>query len=115
MYTEAVTILLTVDVSYSTSVVVHVASRTEPAGESVTMSRGGPGETWHGSIATAFGTATPDNVLQVRERDIVTATYQDVSPPHTATAEAHILARGPPIHDVHVKCIGSSYATLLWT
>jgi len=115
VYSEADTIHVSVDDSDATSVVVHVASRTEPAGENVTMSRGGPGETWHGSIATAFGTATPDNVLQVRERDIVTATYQDVSPPHTATAEANILASGPTIHDVTVTSIGSTTATVLWT
>src|SRR5439155_1106767 len=115
VYSEADTIHVSVDDSDATSVVVHVASRTEPAGESVTMSRGGPGETWHGSIATAFGTATPDNVLQVREGDIVTAAYQDISPPHTATANANILASGPTIHDVTVVSIGSTTATVRWT
>ena len=115
VYTEADTIQISVDDSDATSVVAHVASRTEPAGENVTMTRGGPDETWHGSIATAFGTATPDNVLQVRERDVVTASYQDVSPPHTAMAEATILASGPTIHDVTVTSIGSTTATVQWT
>jgi len=115
VYSEEDTIHISVDDSDATSVVAHVASRTEPAGENVTLTRGGPDETWHGSIATAFGTATPDNVLQVRERDVVTATYQDVSPPHTATAEAKILASGPTIHDVTVTSIGSTTATVQWT
>ncbi len=115
VYSEADTIHISVDDSDATSVVVHVASRLEPAGENVTMTRGGLDETWHGSIATAFGTATPDNVLQVRERDVVTAAYQDVSPPHTATARANILASGPTIHDVTVTSIGSTTATVEWT
>src|SRR5881409_577490 len=115
VYTEADTIHISVDDSDATSVVAHVASRTEPAGENVTMTRGGPDETWHGSIATAFGTATPDNVLQVRERDVVTASYQDAPPPHIAMAEATILASGPTIHDVTVTSIGSTTATVGWT
>src|SRR2546428_846255 len=115
VYTEADTIHISVDDSDATSVVAHVASRTEPVGENVTMTRGGPDETWHGSIATAFGTATPDNVLQVRERDVVTASYQDVSPPHPATAEATILASVPTIHNVTVTSIGSTTATVQWT
>src|SRR5881628_2529304 len=114
-YSEADTIHISVDDSDATSVVAHIASRLEPAGENVTLTRGGPDETWHGSIATAFGTARPDNVLQVRERDVVTVTYQDVSPPHTATAEANILASGPTIHDVTVTSIGSTTATVEWT
>src|SRR2546421_487976 len=87
----------------------------EPAGENVTLTRGGPEETWHGSIATAFGTPTPDNVLQVREDDVVTATYRDLSPAHVATASAKILASGPTIHDVTVTAIGSTTATVRWT
>src|SRR5437879_13463346 len=59
VYSEADTIHISVDDSDATSVVAHVASRTEPAGENVTMTRGGPGGTWHGSIDTALGTATP--------------------------------------------------------
>ena len=115
VYSEADTIHISVEDSDATSVVAHVASRTEPTGENVTMIRGGPDETWHGSIATAFGTATPDNLLQVRERDVVTAAYQDVSPLHTAMAEATILASGPTIHDVTVTSIGSTTATVGWT
>src|SRR5437879_8186736 len=115
VYSEADRIRISVDDSDATSVIAHVSSNIEPAGENVTLTRGGPDETWHGSIATAFGTATPDNVLQVREGDVVTATYQDVSPPHTATAEAKILASGPTIHDVTVTSIDSTTAKVQWT
>src|SRR2546426_999507 len=114
-YSEADTIRISVQDSDAASVVAHVVSGIEPAGENVTLTRGGPEETWHGSIATAFGTRTPDNVLQVREGDVVTAAYQDTSPPHTATENANILASGPTIHDVTVVSIGSTTATVRWT
>ncbi len=114
-YSEADTIRISVEDSDATSVMAHVVSEIEPTGENVTLTRGSPGETWHGSLATAFGTPMPDNVLQVRERDVVTATYSDISPPHTATARARILASGPTIHDVTVSAIGSTTATVQWT
>src|SRR5437867_521691 len=114
-YSEADTIRISVQDSDATSVIAHVATGIEPAGEDVTLTRGGPDETWHGSIATAFGTPTPDNVLQVREDDVVTATYQDLSPAHVAKASAKILASGPTIHDVTVSAIGSTTATVRWT
>ena len=114
-YSEADTIRISAEDTDATSVIAHVASGIEPAGEDVTLTRGGPDETWHGSIATAFGTPTLDGVLQVREGDVVTATYQDPSPPHTAMAKAKILASGPTIHDVSVTAIGSTTATVQWT
>lgn len=114
-YSEVDTIRISVEDSDATSVMAHIVSEIEPAGENVTLTRGSPGETWHGSIATAFGTPTPDNVLQVREGDVVTATYPDLSPPHLATARAKILASGPTIHDVTVSAIGSTTATVQWT
>src|SRR2546426_531190 len=115
VYSEAGRIRISVDDSDATSVIAHVSSNIEPAGENVTLTRGGPDETWHGSIATAFGTPTLDGVLQVREGDGGTATYQHPSPPHTAMAKAKILASGPTIHDVSVTAIGSTTATVQWT
>src|SRR3989441_321346 len=114
-YSEADTIRISVEDSDATSVIAHVASGIEAGGENVTLARGGPDETWHGSIATAFGTPAPDNVLQVREGDTVTVTYQDLSPSHAAVAQAKILASGPTIHDVTVTGIGSTTATVRWT
>ena len=113
-YSEADTIRISLEDSDATSVVVHVASGIEPAGENVTLTRGGPEETWHGSIGTAFGAPAPDGVLQVREGDVVTATYLDLSPAHAAVAHATILASGPTIHDVTVTAIGSTTAMVQW-
>ncbi|MCI4371288.1 MAG: fibronectin type III domain-containing protein, partial [Thermoplasmata archaeon] len=100
--------------SDATSVVVHVASGIEPAGEDVTLTHAGVDETWRGSISTAFGTPTPDGVLQVREGDAITATYTDLSPSHVSTATAKILASGPTIHDVTVTSISATSATVGW-
>src|SRR5207247_10327959 len=62
----------------------------------------------------AFGTPVTDGFLQVREGDTITATYQDVSPAHTATATAQILASGPTIHDVAVVDTSAMSATIVW-
>src|SRR2546421_1051216 len=115
VYSEADRIRISVDDSDATSVIAHVSSNIEPAGENVTLTRGAPNGTLHGPSATAVGHAEPDNVLQVREGDVVTAAYQDIAPPHTATANANILASGPTIHDVTVVSIGSTTATVRWT
>jgi len=114
-YSEADTIRLAVQDSSAASVVVHVASGIEPAGEDVTLIGGGADEIWRGTIRTAFGTPVTDGVLQVREGETITATYQDLSPPHTATATAKILASGPTIHDVAVLDTSAMSATIAWT
>src|SRR2546425_3712117 len=114
-YSEADTIRIAVEDSDAPSAVVHVTSGVEPAGEDVTLARGGPYETWRGTIATAFGTPAADGVLQVAEGDTVTAVYQDSSPPHTATAEAGVLASGPTIHDVRATDIGAFSSTIRWS
>ena len=114
-YSESDTVRLAVEDSDATSAVVHVASGIEPGGENVTLGGGIPGQVWRGSIRTAFGTPTPDGVLQVRDGDTITATYQDVSPSHLATAKAIILAGGPTIHDVNVTGIGATSAVVRWT
>src|SRR3989454_527429 len=114
-YSESDTVRLAVEDSGATSAVVQVASGIEPGGENVTLGGGIPGQVWRGSIRTAFGTPTPDGVLQVRDGDTITATYQDVSPSHLATAKAIILAGGPTIRDVNVDGIGATSAVVRWT
>ncbi|HYV08324.1 MAG TPA: S8 family serine peptidase [Thermoplasmata archaeon] len=114
-YSESDTIRITVDDPGAIAAVVHVTSGIEPLGENVSLSRAGPDELWRGAIGTAFGTATPDGVLQVREGDAITATYQDAAPPHTSTALAHVLASGPAIHDVRATDIGTFSANIRWT
>ncbi|HYY48534.1 MAG TPA: fibronectin type III domain-containing protein, partial [Thermoplasmata archaeon] len=113
-YSERDTIRIAVEDSNASSVVAHVTSGLEPAGEDVTLSRGGPDEVWRGSIATGIGTAAPDGVVQVREGDPITVTYQDASPAHTASAAARILASGPTLHDVTVTAIDATSATIAW-
>src|SRR5437870_9818077 len=113
-YSEADTVQVTVQDSSATSVLVHVASGIEPAGEDSTLTRGGADEIWRGSIRTAFGSAVTDGILQVREGDTITASYQDLSPLHTASATAQILASGPTIHDVAVVDTSAMSATIAW-
>jgi hypothetical protein len=114
-YSEGDTIRIRVDDASASSVVVHVTSGMEPAGEDVTLAGGGASEVWRGSIRTAFGTPVRDGVLQVREGDTLTATYQDLVPPHTSTTTAKVLASGPTIHDVFVKDISATSATVAWS
>ena len=115
-YSERSTINITVEDSSATAAVVHVDSGLESAGEDVTLTRAGPDpdELWRGVITTSFGTPAPDGILQVREGDTITATYQDVSPAHTATARATVLASGPTIHDVTVTSLRATSATVEW-
>ncbi|TLZ67110.1 MAG: hypothetical protein E6K12_04805 [Methanobacteriota archaeon] len=115
VYAEADTVQFVVQDSSATSVMVHVASGIEPAGENVTLTGGAPDEFWRGSIRTAFGTPVADGLLQVREGDTITSTYQDLSPVHTTTATAKILASGPTIHDVTVLDTSATSATITWS
>lgn len=114
-YSESDTIRIRVDDASATSVVVHVASGIEPAGEDVPLAGGGSSEVWRGSIGTALGTPASDGVLQVREGDTITATYQDPVPAHTSTTTAQVLASGPTLHDVAVKDISATGASIAWS
>src|SRR5207247_10045043 len=60
VYAAGDTVRLAVQDSSATSVLVHVASGIEPAGEDVTLSGGGGDEMWRGSIGAAFGAAGTD-------------------------------------------------------
>jgi hypothetical protein len=114
-YSEADTIRIRVEDASAGPVLVHVASGIEPAGEDVPLTSVAPSEVWRGSIRTAFGTAVRDGILQVREGDTITATYQDLAPPHTSTATAKVLASGPTVHDVVVRNINAMGATISWS
>lgn len=113
-YSETDTIRIRVEDTTVGSPSVHVASGLESAGETVPLSQGGPDEVWRASIPLAFGTAVPDGVLQVREGDPITVTYQDASPAHTSTARAKVFASGPSIHDVTVRAMSASGASVAW-
>src|SRR6266511_1016399 len=71
-YSEADTVRITVDDPGATSAVVSVRSGIEPVGENVPLTRGGADELWRATIGTAFGTASQDGVLQVRDGDTIT-------------------------------------------
>lgn len=114
-YSERARINITVEDSSAASVIVHVDSGLESAGEDVTLGRLGPDDVWRGNITTAFGTPGPDGILQVREGDTITVTYPDLSPAHTATARATVLASGPTIHDVAVTGLRATRAIVRWT
>src|SRR5205807_1742883 len=60
---------LDVQDSSATSLLVHVASGIEPAGEDGTFTGGHGVENWRASIRTALGTPVTDGFLQVREGD----------------------------------------------
>jgi hypothetical protein len=70
---------------------------------------------WTGSIDTDFGMPNPDGLLQVKEDDTITVTYNDISPIHTSTATAKVDASGPAISDVRAEDITNAYARILWT
>ena len=113
-YAESADVGITVEDSDASSVLVRVTSSLEPGGEDVTLTRGGPDERWVGTIRTAFGSAASDGVLQVRDRDTITAVYQDLSPPHVSTARAIVETTGPTISDVTVNSIDATSARVGW-
>lgn len=114
-YADGADVGITVEDLDATSVVVRVTSSVEPTGENVTLTRGGPDERWTGTIRTGFGTAAEDGILQVRDRDLITAVYQDLSPPHTSTAQATVEASGPTVFDVAVGSIDATSARVTWS
>src|SRR5207244_6839472 len=71
-YSEADTVQVTVQDSSATSVLVHVASGIEPAGEDTTLARGGAHGDGRGPIRQAFGRAVTDGILQSREGEPIT-------------------------------------------
>lgn len=114
-YSERDTIDVAVEDSGAASVVVKVSSEIEPGGENVILTQAAADALWRGSITTSFGNATADGVLQVREGDVITAVYQDLSPAHVTTATAMVLASGPSVRDVRVTDISATGATIRWT
>jgi hypothetical protein len=64
----------------SDTTTVSLTSTTEPAAESVTLTRVSPGSaTYQGTIATTAGAPSPNGLLSVANGDAITATYVDGS------------------------------------
>jgi len=114
-YGEASVLALTVEDGDAAAVQVLLASTLEPAGETVTLTRGAAGEVWRGSIPLAFGQPAADGILEVRDGDTITAVYQDLSPAHTATARATVDATSPAVFGVTADEIGTTSARIRWS
>ena len=114
-YRENGTVGITVIDGDAAAVQVRVTSGLEPAGETVALTQAAPGAPWRGSLPLAFGQPALDGVLEVRDGDTITATYQDASPAHTATATASVVSAAPAIGDVAAMDLGATTARIGWT
>lgn len=83
------------------SVSVDVSSTTEAAGETFLIA--GSGGVYEGSVPlTLEGTSSSDGRISVSEGDVLTVSYVDSSPSHTATATATVDADDPEVTAVSV-------------
>ena len=114
VYSESDVVRIGVEDADAGSVQVRVASGFEAAGETLTLTGSASAGTWRGSIPTSFGPALVDGVLQVRDGDVITVTYDDASPVHAATARARVDAAGPAISEVAADRPGTRSATIRW-
>ncbi len=96
---------------------VQLTSNTEPGGEIVTMTRVG-NATYRGFIPLSYAMPGPDVPtprLQVSHGDLITARYDDPSPPHSSTATARVEIDPPAISNVQVTSLTNAAATITWT
>ncbi len=114
-YSENDTIHITVYDANATSASVLVTSGLEPAGETVGLAQAAPGAPWTGSIRTAFAQPAADGILEVRNGDTITVTYQDVNPAHTAVATAVVDATSPTVSGVVADQIQATSAEVRWS
>ncbi len=114
-YAPGDTVHITVTDSDATAVTARVASGLEPAGETVPLTQAAAGSPWTGSISIAFAQPASDGILEVRNGDTITVTYQDVSPAHAAVASATVAGLGPTVSNVVVDSIDATSAELRWT
>jgi hypothetical protein len=113
-YGSASTVQLRVtDTDASPPVTVTLASPSEPAGETATLS--GSSGIYTGSIALSPYTGTVgDGILHVSHGDVITATYQDASPVATLTATAQVDFTPPLISNVRANNQGSASVLIQW-
>ncbi len=114
-YSEADTVHITVYDSNASAASVTVTSGLEPSGETVALARAATGAPWTGSIATAFAQPAADGILEVRNGDTITVTYQDTNPAHAAVATASVAAVGPTVFGVAAEQIESTSAEIRWS
>ncbi len=115
-YSENDTIHITLYDANAASATVHVTSSLETGGENVTLTQAAPGAPWTGSIATAFGQPAPDGILEVRDGDTITVTYQDANPaPYKAVATATVDATPAAVSGVLADQVESASAEIRWS
>ncbi len=114
-YSESDTIRITLYDANASSASVHVTSGLEPTGENVVLTQAAPGAPWTGTIRTAFGQPAADGILEVRDGDLITVTYQDASPPHTAVATARVDAVAPTVWGVTAGPVLATSAEIRWS
>ncbi len=114
-YSENDTIHITVYDGNATAVSAHATSGLETAGETVALTHAAPGAPWSGTLTTAFAQPAADGVLEVRDGDTITVTYQDASPAHTATATALVDAQPAAIFGVVAGNVQSTSAEVRWS
>ncbi|OGS46671.1 MAG: hypothetical protein A3K66_07900 [Euryarchaeota archaeon RBG_16_67_27] len=113
VYGAADAIRIEVEDAGAASVQVRVNSTFEDSGELISLSAIGGG-VWSASLPTSLGPVSVDGVLQVRDGDLVTVSYADAAPAHTATATARVDAVGPTVSDVVADRPGTTSVRLRW-
>jgi hypothetical protein len=96
---------------------VQVTSSTETEPETVILTETGPNTSvFRGSIATAGGVPTHDGMLQTRDGDVVTATYEDgddgAGYPAVSFATSDLDCAGPAVTDLRVDSFTDARATV---
>lgn len=92
---------------------VTLSSASEPGGQ--TASIAGANGVYEGSVPLTLAAASPvDGALSVSEGDVITVTYSDTSPVHTATATASVDVDNPTITAVAVNPADFT-AIVTWT
>jgi hypothetical protein len=114
LYGSASTVQLRVtDTNAGSSVNVSLASPTEPAGETVALT--GSNGILTGSIPLSpYPGTNGDHVLQVSSGDVITATYQDVTPAATLVATAQVDFYPPAITAVRANNQGAGSVLVQW-
>jgi hypothetical protein len=103
-----------VDADAGPTVSVSVASTSEPAGESVTLT-GGSGVFTGTLTLTPYLSGTGDGLLTVSDGDALTATYVDATTSAALTAHAAVTFDTPTITGVTATSPAAGTALVSWT
>jgi hypothetical protein len=115
VYGETDTINVEVRDTNAVAVSVDLISDTETVAETLALTETVAGSgIWTGSMNTDFNIPVADGMLQVKEGDTITVSYDDANPVHTSTVTAIVDASGPIITNVGVKDVTNAVATVTW-